>query len=516
MKNVRTYCSRCLMLGYAVFFVFVNAFAMGGQQEHAVRKRLVMTLDDVIQTARDQSQDALIVKHNFLVNYWEFRTYKAKFLPALNLQANLGQYDHSLVAVQNSQTGEINYVNNDNLRNSLTLSIDQNIPFTGGTVSVYTSLSRLDQFSPENAVTYNSQPINIYYNQPIKAYNSLKWEKKIEPKRFEMAKQTYLENMESITVTVTSYFFDLLLAQGQLDIAKKSYANTELLFSIAKERFQLGTISKDDLLQLQLRLLNDNLTVSDAELDLRMKMIKLRTYLGYNENVDIDLRIPHISNDLVLNYEDVLNKTLTNSSFTLSNEIDKLTAEQAIARAKAASGLQASLFARFGLTQVGPKLNQAYQNPMDQEIVGLSLTLPIMDWGLGKGGVKVAKSRDKVVETQIVQKEQEMREDIIFKVLQFNLQGDQCALSAQADTVGKMRYEFTKERFLNGTIGVTELNTAQTEMDEATARYLQNLSNYWNYYYIIRKLSLFDYIKKENITEDFDKITGENTKYDVK
>ncbi len=473
------------------------------------RSRIVMTLDDVIQDARTQSQSALIAKHNFLVSYWEFRTYKARFLPSLNLSAGIGQYNRSFVALQSSETGETNYVTNDNLRNTLSLSIDQNIPFTGGTVSVYTSLDRLDQFSPDNEITYNSQPINIYYNQPIKAFNSFKWEKKIEPKRFEMAKQAYLETMEGITVTATSYFFDLLIAQGSLEIARKSYSNTGQLYDIAQERFKLGTVDKSELQQLNLRLLNDNLAVSEAELDVQMKMIKLRTYLGYNENVDIALDVPHIDNELVLSYEDVFNKAFHNSSFTLANEISKLSAEQEVARAKANNGLQASLFARFGLTQVDSKLKNAYKNPMDQEIVGLSLSLPIIDWGLGKGSVKVAKSRHEVIEVQIIQQEQELREDIMFKVMQFNLQGAQCKLSAQADTVGKMRYESAKERFLNGSIGVTELNTAQTEMDDASANYLRSLGNYWNYYYTLRQLSLFDYIKNEKLDEDFEKLVGE-------
>ena len=102
--------------------------------------------------------------------------------------------------MQNSETGEINFVNNDNLRNTLTLSVDQNFALLGGTFSLYTSLNSLNQFSPDKKTTWNSQPINISYNQPIRAFNTLKWEKKIEPKRFEMAKMTYLESMESISV----------------------------------------------------------------------------------------------------------------------------------------------------------------------------------------------------------------------------------------------------------------------------------------------------------------------------
>ncbi len=504
--------NRVISLQLLVMAMVLHCYA--GYASQNGRSKIVLTLDDAVKSAREQSLPALRAKHNFVVSYWQFRTYKAKFLPSLNLQADLGQYNRSLVAVQNSETGEINYVDNNNMTNSLTLSIDQNIPLTGGTISVYSSLSRLDQFSPYDDITYNSQPINIYYNQPIKAFNSLKWEKKIAPKEFELAKKSYIETLESITGVAATYFFDLLLAQTSLDMALKSKANNEQLYEISKERFKLGTIQKNDILQLELRLLNDNLTVRNAELDVRLKMIKLRTFLGYNENVDLELVVPKIEESLFIDYDDVLAKSYANSSFNLENEISQLQAQESIARAKASTGLQASLFARFGLTQVGDKFDNAYKHPMDQEVVGLTLSLPILDWGLGRGTVKVAKSQYQVVESQIAQDEQEFRENVMLNVLQFNLQGEQCRLSAKADSVGRMRYESARERFLNGAIGVTDLNTAQTEMDEATSSYIRSLSDYWTYYYDIRELSLYDYRNRCVVTEDFERLVGEKIEKD--
>ena len=135
---------------------------------------------------------------------------------------------------------------------------------------------------------------------------------------------------------------------------------------------------------------------------------------------------------------------------------------------------------------------------------------------LGKGKVKVAKSQYQVVESQREQDEQKMKEDVMLNVMQFNLQGDRCRISAKADSVGKQRYEFARERFLSGAISVTELNTAQSEMDDATTSYLQSLNDYWKYYYQIRQLSLFDYINGKNITEDFEKLVGEKIEADGK
>ncbi len=470
---------------------------------------LKMTLEDVIETAHENSLSALIAKHNFLTEYWQFRSYKAQFLPSLNLGGNLGQYNRSIVPVQNSETGEINYVDNDNMKNSLTLSVDQNFALLGGTFSLYTSLNSLNQFSPDKKTTWNSQPINISYSQPIRAFNRLKWEKKIEPKRFEMAKITYLESIENVSLIAVRYFFDLMTSQKELDMAISNMENTNKLYEIAQQRFSIGTITKDDLLQLNLRVLNNEISIKDKELNVKYSMMKLRNFLGFNENAEIVLVLPDISLKISLNFDDVMYNVNNYSSYVINNEIQRLEAEKEVARAKASVGLQAELNAQFGLTQIGGKLGDAYKNPLDQEIVGLSLKLPIMDWGLGKGRVKIAKSKDKVTDIQIEQSQLEKREDILFKVMQFNIQGEQCSISAQADTIAKERYEGVKQRFINGTITVTDLNNAQTEMDNAIVRYLNDLSSYWNYYYNIRKISLYDYINKKRVDADFEMIAGE-------
>jgi outer membrane protein TolC len=173
---------------------------------------------------------------------------------------------------------------------------------------------------------------------------------------------------------------------------------------------------------------------------------------------------------------------------------------------KASKGLQANLNAQFGLTQQGSDLGTAYSNAMDQQIVSLGLKLPIMDWGLGKGRVKMAKSREEVVRAQVDQEMTEYKQNIFIKVIQFNNQVLQCNLSVRADSIAKERYDNTRERFLDGTIGVTELNNAQSEKDQASTRLISDLGNFWLYYFNIRKLSLYDFIGDKDISAEFDKM----------
>ena len=462
---------------------------------------LTLSLEDAVATAHDQSPAALLARHIFLTGYWEYRAFRSEQLPALQLSGSLGQYNRSLVALQDAETGAYNYVSNHTLNNSLSLALNQNITLTGGTVSVITSLGRLDQFAPQSRLTWNSNPVYISVSQPISGYNGFRWEKKIEPRKYELAKREYVESMEAITVTVAGYFFDLLLAQRRLEIARASRENTAQLHAIAQERFKLGSISRDEVLQLELKLLNDDLSISDCSVTTQVAMMRLRNYLGYNETVELVLEAPVSEGALTLPYDDVLAKVFENSSTSLDHEIQILSAKRAVAQARASAGPSANLSARFGLNQVGDDLPSAYRHPLDQEVVGLTLSVPILDWGKGKGRVKVAQSQAEVVAAQIEQAEAQLRENIALKVMRFNRQGKQCEVSRKAETVGRDRYAASRERFLAGSGGVTELNTAQAEMESASLRYLQDLASWWQYYYDIRQMTLYDYLKQARIDE---------------
>lgn len=68
-----------------------------------------------------------------------------------------------------------------------------------------------------------------------------------------------------------------------------------------------------------------------------------------------------------------------------------LNAEAAIEQAKADRGITMSINATFGLSNSAKDIGSVYKNLLDQEVVGLSFSFPIFDWGEGRGKVKRQK-----------------------------------------------------------------------------------------------------------------------------
>jgi len=471
----------------------------------AFAQTYTLSLQDAIDIAREKSYDAMVARLNFMSQYWSFRSFKAELLPSINLSADLLHFDRSMVQTRDFEDGRIHYVDNNTLSNNLSLSVDQNIALTGGKVSLQSYLYRLDQFSYSNRL-YDSRPIRLNYTQPLFAFNRLKWMKKTEPLKYEMAKRTYLETIEDIGIEVVRLFFDVLSAQSNFKQAQNNLKDRQSLSEIAKKRLDLGTITKSELLQLELSLLNAEVDLNDNRLSLQNNRFKLLSYLRLPADTEVDLLPPYSIPDIVLNVNDVVERAVNNSTHSMQQKISMLEAQQKVAQAKGSRGLQMELYSEIGLNNTGDSFKSAYSGLKDNEIVGISLSLPIFDWGLGKGRVKMAQADLEANKVRLEQNHDNFIQDLNTDVQSFNTQSVQCRNALRAQDIADERYDITKRRFEAGGVSVTDLNTAWQESENARAQYIRLLNSYWSVYYSIRRSTLFDWTTEHDLDADFDNI----------
>ncbi len=466
-----------------------------------------LTLEQVIGMAQRGSVDAMVMRNNFLSSYWGFRSHKAELLPSLNISAGIAQFDRSQRALQDAGSGEIYYRTNYNMNNSGSLFIEQNVAATGGTLSLSSSLNRLDQYRPIRDITYYSQPVTLSYLQPLFTYNRLKWDRQIEPERFEQAKREYLESMEEVTIKAVRYFYELAMAQLNYDIAKSNYGNTKTMFGIAARRHeQTGSVTRSELLQLELRMVNDSLSISTQENNYKARSMEFRSFLGLDEGDEVDLEIPQQVPDVTMDAEFVMAKAIDNGSFEIRQRVQRLESERGVAQARGNRGISVSASTEFGLSNNGETLSLAYSSLLNHEIFGLTLRIPIMDWGMGRGRVKMAEAQREVVLANLRQAATDFGQSIYLEVMQFNAQRDKLAMSRRANGIARERYELAMRDFADGKISVTDLNTAQSESDAATVNYVHEMSNYWVYYFTLRKMTLYDFATETDISAEYDKL----------
>lgn len=463
-----------------------------------------ITLEEAITLARTQSVDAAVARNELKTSYWEYRTFKADLLPEVNLNATLPSYNKNYNSYQ-TEDGSYTFVRNNYVGLNGSLSIDQNIWLTGGTLSLNTSLDYLKQLDGNKAERYMSIPVALTLTQPIFGVNTFKWKRRIEPVRYAEAKAAFLSATEEVTMNTINYFFNLLLAKENVGIARQNLANAEKLYEVAKAKRLMGQISENDLLQLELNVINAQATLTDNASNLKSNMFQLRSFLGLGENEDLEPVLPDTLQTINLQYEEVLDRALKNNSFAQNIRRRQLEADYEVAKAKG-NLRQINLFAKVGFTGTGVDFGQAYDPLKDNQVVELGFSIPILDWGKRRGQVKVAQSNREVTQSRLRQETQNFNQNLFILVEKFNNQQMQLQLAVRNDLIAQRRYNTNVETFLIGKISTLDLNDSQAKKDEARQKHINQLFYYWYYYYQLRSLTLWDFHAHRGIDADFEAI----------
>ncbi|OKZ08254.1 TolC family protein [Bacteroides nordii] len=466
-----------------------------------------ITLNEAIALARTQSVDAAVALNELKTAYWEYRTFRADLLPEVNLTGTLPNYKKSYSSYQNSD-GTYGFVRNNYLELSGDLSIDQNIWLTGGKLSLSTSLDYIRQFGGNGKEQFMSVPINLELTQPIFGVNKLKWNRRIEPVRYEEAKAAFISATEDVTRKTITYFFQLLLAKETLATARQNELNAEHLYKVAGAKREMGQISENELLQLKLSALNAKAATTEAVSNLNANMFQLRAFLGMDENTKLEPVVPESAPDIRMEYNEVLSKALERNSFAQNIRRRQLESDYAVATARG-DLRSVDLFASVGYTGLDKEFTSAYNHLLDNQIVQVGVKIPILDWGKRRGKVRVAKSNREVVLSKIRQEQMNFNQDIFLLVEHFNNQAQQLSIAKEADIIAQQRYKTSIETFLIGKINTLDLNDAQNSKDQARQKHISELYNYWSYFYQIRSLTLWDFERDTELEVDFEEVIND-------
>ena len=334
-----------------------------GLVSNALAQTASYSLDDIVQKARSTSTAWLSAETRKENQYWQYKTFKSDYTPQLVLSGMLPAFNKSVTPVTQPD-GNVIYreVNNNTIQ--MRLGLSQVIGPTGGTVSVSTDLSRYDDFIQDYS-QYSGQPLSVGLNQPIFQYNPFKWNKLIKPLAYEESQKKYFEELEQISINATRRFFDLLLAQIKLEIATKNVNSNDTIYQIAQGRYNLGKITENDLLQLELNLVNSNLAVSQAVVDQQSAALNLKSFIGLTDDETVQLLLPDVIPTFSVDEAIALAEAQKNKADLVSYKRRQLEAKQQVIIAKRASGVNMNLQAAYGLNNQGASVGEVYQNPVD-------------------------------------------------------------------------------------------------------------------------------------------------------
>lgn len=446
---------------------------------------LDITMTEAIRLAQEQSSEAQAARHQLEAAEWSYRSYRANYLPAVTLTSspNLNRQLNSITQPDGTNL----FLQQNQLSTDLSLSITQNVSMTGGSLFVRSSLRRQDEFH-DRLHAYSSTPFQIGYQQNLLGYNSLRWARRTEPLRYRRAQKQFRETMELVASRASSYFFQLASAQTELDIAQQNQQVADTLHRYARGRYGIGTITENDMLQLEVNKLSGEADRMDAEISVDEAMQTLRSFLGIRQDVVLRVVPDTVIPEHRLVVDEALAAAMANSPDPDYYELSRLESRSQLAQAKANRGLRADLYVQFGLSQTGPTVSDSYSHPLNQEYASLGISLPLLDWGRGRGRVQVARSQLELTETQAEQGMTDFRLNVMKMVRQFNVQGHRVEVAWRKRQTALRRYEVARWLYVQERTTLLEFNNSVVEKDSAQRAYISALRTYWSLYYGLRSM----------------------------
>ena len=488
-----------LLVFSALIFLVLSTRSQTGKE---------LTLQESIRIASDSSLQSFRVNNLYQASFWEYRAFKAARLPSLTLNMTPVEYNREFIRRYEPDNNIDVYRIQQSLYSSANIAVNQNLDITGGTFFIDSEFGFLRNFGQAAFSQYSSVPIRIGYIQSLTGFNPFRWEKKIEPLKYEKAKKQYLYSREEVSESVIEYFFTLALAQAEYEMAFDNVKSADTLFRVGEERFKIMAISQADMMTLKLDAINARNSLKTIEIDLQKATFNFRSFLNLAEGSEFEIVLPTHPQYISIPIDRALEYARINNPDYLANQQEILEAELEVERTSRQAAFSADLWLSTGFNQVAETIRGAYRSPLQQNIVRIGLSVPILDWGVRKGQVNMAKNNLNVAQISVQQKELNLEQEVIVTVGDFNIQQDMINSAEEALDLAVTAYNATRQRFIIGKSDINSLTLSLNRQKEAQKNFISVLKNYWLSYYRIRKLTLYDFEKQASLSFLFDKMNS--------
>jgi len=450
-----------------------------------------LSLQNVIDLAITQSSAVKYAQNTDVNTYWRQRNYLTRFRPQLVLDGDIPNFTNSNEPIVQPD-GSVTFHRVRQLKANSELSLNQTIARTNTYIYAASSAEGINNMLT-NVTEFSGDPFYIGFKQPVLSYNWAKWYKQTEPLYHEQMKRNYLETIEKIAHQAAAYFFNYLSIQTNYNLAKSNLKNSQDNLSIAEVRRQLGTISENDYSRIRLSVLNAQKSLRSADMSLRNADFQLKSYINLDQNTPIALSIPL---DITLYHIDpqmALEQAIENKDDIIEFQRRLVIADRDLEQAKRENSLNATITGKYGLSNSSEVFGGIYNQPEQTQFLKFSFSLPILDWGKSASQVKLAESQRNLVLYDVQKDRMDFERNVIVQVERFNLLKDQLETAKEADKVAENGYLIALKKFQNGEISITELNISLSERESAKRDYIRSIEDYWESYYYIRILTLYDF-----------------------
>ncbi|MDX2246027.1 MAG: TolC family protein [Bacteroidia bacterium] len=451
-----------------------------------------LDLETVLEMARRQSLPAFRARADWSQAQYRHQSFRAGLLPQVTLSGTVPNYINTF-----SQTtqpdGSIAFQRISYNNSFLALGVSQTLAATGTNIFVQSNLQQYDDFASDLR-RYNGVPFRIGVQQTFSAWNPTRWQLKLDPVRMLEATKQYQFDLEVVSQAALTLYFDLLLAQIDGELAKANLSSSFTLYGIAKARFELGKISENDLLQLQLEQINARKATNDASQAVQVAAARLRNFLRMEDPSEIYLRSPEADSLPEVDISSALQRAAASRPEYETWRRRQLETAEQTARIKAENGFQVTVQASVGYAGSATTFSPIYQNPQSEQGIWLELSLPLLNWGKGKAETRLMQMEQTYTTEWVNQQNQELENELRQVVRAWRQVQETLQFAQQAQEIAQRQFDISQNRYRLGEISTTDLTLSLRAKDLSRRAYMSSLREFWQTAQQLRLLTLYDFL----------------------
>lgn len=388
---------------------------------------------------------------------------------------------------------------NETFNTSGTFSVIQPILLTDGTISLTNTFGWQNNQSTGDALDNRnrafSNNLKLQLTQPIFTYNRRKMELKRIEFDYENAGIDYALQRLRTETDITTQFYQVYMAQNNLEIRKEEYENAKQSFEIIQNKVEADLSAKEELYQAEVNLATAQSAVEEQIVALDNAKDALKKILGIplTENIYVtaDIQVNPVSVSL----DDAISHGLASRMELRQREIDIRRADLQMIETKALNEFEGEISLSLGITGDNEKFGNIYENPTQNPYVAISFKVPIFDWGEKRARVKAQKTAQTIAKLGQENKQIDIELEIRQTWRRLENLRTQIIIAEKNVRNAQLTYDLNLTRYREGDLTGMEISQFQTQLSSKKITYSQTLIDYKIALLSLKIYSLYDFEK---------------------
>ena len=462
-----------------------------------------LDLESSITLAKEKSKTMLKLRQSLEGVGYDLKAATSRFKTHVDLDLVSPRYSKTIRQIEDS-LGLHFYPVSQNILNGY-LTIDQPLP-TDGRLFIRTGMENITDYHYGKRNSQFTSVIGL--NQPIEAffgYNNIAMGYKQAKLSYDRSLKQLKRAELDLVYTISQAFFTLLSYHERLNIARLTLQRQKEAFEIAQSKYKAGLIREVEALQMEVDL-GDALNSHDiANVNYLSQMTLFKEELGMELKDSIIIKTDLDYKTVSIDPEKAVSLALENRLELKEDEINIELNKMEIIRRKAEGRINGDISFNYefkGVNQdsrylpIETTLNNTWNDLQSRPGnlgIGLTLNIPLIDWGENRARVLSAKATLNQNLIQLSGDKINIERDVRTTVsrLQSNLRRLQ--LLEKTVVIAEKSFEISRQRYSNGDIDSQSMALERERLNTAYVTRLDAFINYKLYLADIMRKTFYDF-----------------------